>query len=82
GDEIENITIKKINYQNIDTTSTATVTIKDDEDVTNVSITKTQKISYEIENIEALETTSKTSKSNEVDYTVKKNVIEGDEYIE
>ena len=47
GDKIENITIKKINYQDIDTTSTATVTVKDDKDITNVSITKTEKISYE-----------------------------------
>ncbi|MFY4756420.1 immunoglobulin-like domain-containing protein [Aliarcobacter butzleri] len=70
------------NFESLDTTATAKVTTKDDEDVTNVSITKTQKNSYEIENIEALETTSKTSKSNEVDYTVKKNVMEGDEYIQ
>ncbi|MFW0695698.1 immunoglobulin-like domain-containing protein [Aliarcobacter butzleri] len=63
GDEIENITIKEINYQDIDTTSTATVTVKDDEDVTNVSITKTQKVSYESENIEAPATTDRTGKA-------------------
>ncbi len=63
GDKIENITIKKINYQDIDTTSTATVTVKDDKDITNVSITKTEKISYESENTEAPTTTDRTGKA-------------------
>ncbi|RBQ32274.1 hypothetical protein CRU92_00760 [Arcobacter sp. FW59] len=58
------------NFEKLDTTVTAKVTVKDDEDVTNVSITTTKKISYEIENIEANKTTDKTGEAGDFKYRV------------
>ncbi|MBL3519501.1 hypothetical protein H0A43_03390 [Arcobacter lanthieri] len=68
GDEVENISIANIkggNFEKLDTTATTKVTVKDDYDVTTVSVTKTQKISYEIENIQASTTTDKTGEAGE-----------------
>ncbi|MDN5071449.1 hypothetical protein O8C76_10495, partial [Aliarcobacter butzleri] len=56
------------NYEEIDTSSTKTIIVKDDKDVTKVSITTTKKISYEIENIEANKTTDKTGQVGKLSY--------------